>query len=133
MEVPEDVKVEPALKLDGTPEEDVKEFRGKPVMSRALSPSNLYYASSVMWYFVDLGPPNELETPMKFWLSRPMRSFDALILAALMTLVNGSPPVVFAISSSSDGLGRMPMGFTRLQYEQDERVQAEADKPLLVM
>jgi len=133
MDVPEDLEVKGAVHPDGTPKEDIKEFRGKAVMSRALSPSNLYYGSSVAWYFVDLGPPNELETPMKFFLSRPMRSFDALILASLMTLVNGSPPVVFGIFNSTGGLGKMPSGFSRVQFVEDEGAQLEDDKPILVL
>ncbi|KAJ6441433.1 hypothetical protein O9K51_04983 [Purpureocillium lavendulum] len=79
--------------VDPSAAEVPREFNGKPVISRALSPSNLYYASGRMWYFVDLSPPGDLSEPAI--LSRPMRSFDALALSALMTLALGTPPLVF--------------------------------------
>jgi len=111
---------------------DVKsEFNGKPTISRALAPSNLYYASARMWYFVDLCPPGQLDTPAI--LSRPMRAFDALILSALMTLAMGSPPLVFGISNAPDGLGKMPVSFTRAYFEGDERLEPAHDRPILVM
>jgi hypothetical protein len=128
---PQALPVERKLGPDGQPEQDVKEFRGKPVISRAFAPSNLYYSTARMWYFVDLAPPHQVETPAI--LSRPMRAFDALILSALMTLATGSPPLVFGVSNALEGLGKIPNGFTRVHYEGDERHQAQGEKPLLVL
>lgn len=108
-----------------------KEFNGKPIISRALSPSNLYYASGRMWYFVDLAPPGDLGAPVI--LSRPMRSFDALALSALMTLALGRPPLVFGISNATDTLGKVPTGYVRASYEADETIGSTEGKPLLVL
>lgn len=117
--------------VDRSAGEVPKEFNGKPVISRALSPSNLYYASGRMWYFVDLSPPGDLnELPI---LSRPMRSFDALALSALMTLALGTPPVVFGVSNTMETLGKMPAGYVRTTYEADERIQRKDGEILLVM
>ncbi|KAK5998699.1 hypothetical protein PT974_01081 [Cladobotryum mycophilum] len=107
-------------------------FNDKPVISRALSPSNLYYASSRMWYFIDLSPPGDINEPAM--LTRPMRAFDALILAACLTLANGTPPLVFAVRNSLEGLGKMPADFTRAYFEADETLdEPPAEKPLLIM
>lgn len=107
-------------------------LHGKPTISRALAPSNLYYASARMWYFIDLSPPGDVNTPAL--LTRPMRAFDALILSACLTLAMGSPPMVFGIRCSLDGLGKMPTGFTRTHFEADETAaEATAERPLLVM
>ncbi|KAL2022154.1 hypothetical protein VTK56DRAFT_5983 [Thermocarpiscus australiensis] len=111
--------------------EEPREWNGKPVISRALAPSNLYYSSGRTWFFVDISPPGGVHTPAV--LSRPMRAFDCLVLAALMTLVMGQPPLVFGISNSIEGLGKMPWGFTRAHFEADDRVKALADRPVLVM
>ncbi|GAB1318509.1 VOC domain-containing protein [Madurella fahalii] len=111
--------------------QEQREWNGKPVISRALAPSNLYYSSGRTWFFVDLSPPGDVQSPAV--LSRPMRAFDALILAALMTLVMGQPPQVFGISSTLEGLGKMPLAFTRAHYEADDRLEPSADRPLLVM
>lgn len=111
--------------------EEQREWNGKPVISRALAPSNLYYSSGRTWFFVDLSPPGDVQSPPV--LSRPMRAFDALILAAIMTLVMEQPPLVFGISNSLDGLGKMPLTFKRAHYEADSRVEQSVDGPVLVM
>ncbi|OAQ67648.1 hypothetical protein VFPPC_13558 [Pochonia chlamydosporia 170] len=103
----------------------------KPVISHALSPANLYYASSRMWYFVDLGPVEDVKTPPH--LSRPMRAFDALILSGLMTLVNGSPPLVFSIANTMETLGQMPLKYKRATYEADGTVERPSDTPLVIL
>jgi hypothetical protein len=106
---------------------------GKPAISRAFAPSNLYYSTARMWYFVDLSPPSDKGPEAPAVLSRPMRAFDALILSALLTVALGTPPLVFGISNALEGLGKMPAAFTRVQYEGDERMQAQIDTPLLVL
>ncbi|PKS06142.1 hypothetical protein jhhlp_007459 [Lomentospora prolificans] len=107
------------------------EFRGNPIISRSLAPSNLYHASARMWYYVDLVPFDGLDSrPL---LSRPMRAFDAVILASIITLANGKPPIVFGIRPTLDGLGKMPEGYVRALYEDDQRVEPTDKKPLLVM
>ncbi|KAK2785330.1 hypothetical protein FQN52_008527 [Onygenales sp. PD_12] len=88
-------------------------------ISRALSPSNLYFAAGVMFYFVDLSmvPPSRPEfyhTPLH--LSRPMQAFDALLLSALVTVAIGAPPLVFAVLQGNEGLGEMPGSFGRAVY-----------------
>ena len=108
-----------------------KDFNGKPVISRALSPSNLYYASGRMWYFVDLAPPGDIHAPVI--LSRPMRSFDALALSALLTLALGRPPLVFGISNATDTQGKVPTGYVRASYEADESIASTEGKPVLVL
>jgi hypothetical protein len=115
-------------------QEPPREWNGKPVISRALAPSNLYHSSGRTWFFVDLSMAqgDELQSPAV--LSRPMRAFDALVLAAIMTLVMNRPPMVFGISSKSpEGLGKMPVAFRRAHYEADGRVEPTAETPLLVM
>lgn len=107
------------------------EFNGKPVISHALAPANIYHASSRMWYFIDLGPLGELHTPA--CLTRPMRAFDALILAALMTLVNGSPPLVFGIANTMETIGKVPGGYVRATYEEDKTLSRSSDTPLVVL
>lgn len=102
-----------------------------PVISHALSPANLYYGSSRMWYFVDLGPAGDLA--MAPHLSRPMRAFDALILSTLMTLVNGSPPLVFGLANTMETLGQMPLKYKRVTYEADETLERSSDTPLVVL
>ncbi|PNY24068.1 Uncharacterized protein TCAP_05992 [Tolypocladium capitatum] len=124
-EVPEPIPVD--VNAADLPEE----FNGKPVISRALSPSNLYYASDRMWYFVDLTSPCDLGSPAI--LSRPMRSFDALALSALMTLAQGRPPLVFGISNTTDTLGKVPAGYVRASYEADATIGSAEGKPLLVL
>ncbi|KXX75643.1 hypothetical protein MMYC01_204547 [Madurella mycetomatis] len=111
--------------------QEQREWNGKPVVSRALAPSNLYHSSGRTWFFVDLSPPGDVQSSAV--LSRPMRAFDALILAAIMTLVMGQPPVVFGISNSLEGLGKMPLAFKRAHYEADSRVEPSTDRPVLVM
>lgn len=93
--------------------------KSAPTISRAFSPSNLLFASGSMFYFVELttsapGKKDYLDTPAK--LSRPMRAFDALILAALLALATGTPPLVFAVLYTLDGLGEMPQAFERQAY-----------------
>ena len=63
-----------------------------PKISRALSSSNLYFASGIMFYFVDLSTstpshPDYL-TPSPI-LSCPILAFDALVLSAVLTLALG--------------------------------------------
>ncbi|KAK2595632.1 hypothetical protein QQS21_006679 [Conoideocrella luteorostrata] len=107
------------------------EFNGKPVISHALSPANLYYASSRMWYFVDLLPAgDDMTRPLH--LSRPMTAFDALILSALVTLANGARPLVFGVANTMDTLDRMPGGYVRATYEADETLKRPAE-PLVVL
>ncbi len=84
-----------------------------------------------MWYFVDLAPPLEIETPAI--LSRPMRAFDVLILSALMTLAMGSPPLVFGLSSALEGMGKMPSALTRVYFEGDPRGKPTPGVPTLVL
>lgn len=88
-------------------------------ISRALSPSNLYYCSGTMFYFVVFSSsapsrPDFCSSPR--WLSRPMRAYDALLLSALMTLAVGAPPSVFAVLQRSDSLGVMPEDCERVVY-----------------
>ncbi|KAM4055773.1 hypothetical protein HRG_008373 [Hirsutella rhossiliensis] len=110
-----------------------RDVSGRPVISRALAPSNLYYASSRMWYFVDLGLAGGTNTPII--LSRPMRSFDALVLSALMTLVLSAPPLVFGISTrkTDRASSTLPAGYLRAKYEADETLQGADDRPVLVL
>jgi hypothetical protein len=44
-------------------------------------------------------------------LSRPMRAFDAFILASFLTLAMGAPALVFAVIEDSDHIGEMPDSF----------------------
>src|SRR5699024_5661961 len=90
-----------------------------------------YYASGRMWYFVDLSPPGDLNEPPI--LSRPMRSFDALALSAVMTLALGTPPAVFGVSNTMETLGKMAGGYVRTTYEAEERIQRKDGEILLVM
>lgn len=89
-------------------------------ISRALSPSNLFFASVAMFYFVDLSmvPPSRrrefLVTPLH--LSRPMPAVDALILAAFVCLAIGAPPLVFAVVQDNDSLGALPQSYSRASY-----------------
>ncbi|KYK62077.1 hypothetical protein DCS_03222 [Drechmeria coniospora] len=124
----------PAVLVDqtGMAAERPREFKRKPIISRALSPSNLYHASGRMWYFVELAPPpTTVDEPVV--LSRPMRSFDALALSALAALAWGEPPLVFGISSTTDMLGKLPTGFVRTTYEADETVKRRDGEILLVI
>ena len=92
---------------------------GTTIISRALSPSNLYFASGLMFYFVDLAtstPSDSDYLTNPLILSRPMPAFDALILSTLLTLVLGSPPLVFAVVQARSHLGEVPMGFERTSY-----------------
>lgn len=61
-----------------------------------------------------------------------MRAFDALILSALMKLSMGSPPLLFGISNTLDGLVKMPAGFIRANFEGDSRVEPSANKLILI-
>jgi hypothetical protein len=88
-------------------------------ISRSLSPSNLYYCSGIMFYFVVFSSsapsrPDFCTSPR--WLSRPMRAYDALLLSGLLTIVVGAPPLVFAVVQRSGGLGVMPQDFERAVY-----------------
>jgi hypothetical protein len=86
-----------------------------PQVSRALSPSNLYHGSSVMWYFVDISSimPFEAEEPT---LTRPMKASDALILTVLLKICIGWAPRVYAVFQSVMPLGRMPTSFRRASF-----------------
>ena len=123
-EVPQAVEV-------GAQTERPTEFRDKPVMSRALAPSNLFHAAERMWYFIDLASGSALSEPAV--LSRPLRAYDALILASLITLANGSTPLVFGIRYILQNIGTMPQGYIRAQAENDARVELANDQVLLVM
>ncbi|KAL1955498.1 hypothetical protein VTO42DRAFT_8524 [Malbranchea cinnamomea] len=88
-------------------------------ISRALSPSNLYFASNNMFYFVDLSMvapsrPEFASTPVH--LSRPMPAMDALILAAFVCVAIGAPPLVFAVVQDGSALGVMPESYKRVSY-----------------
>lgn len=107
------------------------EFRDKPVMSRALAPSNLFHAAGRMWYFIDLATTSEASEPAV--LSRPLRAYDALILASLVTLANGSTPLVFGVRYILQNIGTMPQGYVRAQAENDAKVEIVNDQVLLVM
>jgi hypothetical protein len=120
-----------AVPVDGSQARVPAPQNNKPVISHALAPANLYYAASRMWYFVDLGPVGDVS--LRPHLSRPMRAFDALILSSLMTLVNGSPPLVFALANTMDTLGHMPVKYQRAAYEADGTLQRPSDTPLLVL
>ncbi|KJZ73414.1 hypothetical protein HIM_07208 [Hirsutella minnesotensis 3608] len=119
------------LPVDEKAAKFTEEFHTTPTISRALSPSNLYFASNRMWYLVDLCPGGDLGEPVI--LSRPMRCFDALVLSALMTLVSGRPPLVFGISNTKKGLGSLPRSYIRANYEKDETLHRGDDRPLLVL
>ncbi|KJK79241.1 hypothetical protein H634G_05481 [Metarhizium anisopliae BRIP 53293] len=122
----------PAVPVDADKARVPPPQHGKPVMSHALSPANLYYASGRMWYFVDVGPPaDDVTAPAH--LSRPMRAFDALVLSSLMTLVNGTPPLVFALANTTATLGQMPAKYERVAYEADETLERPRDTPLMVL
>ncbi|KAK9438196.1 hypothetical protein VB005_09204 [Metarhizium brunneum] len=122
----------PAVPVDADKARVPPPQNGRPVMSHALSPANLYYASGRMWYFVDLGPPaDDVVAPAH--LSRPVRAFDALVLSSLMTLVNGKPPLVFALANTTATLGQMPAKYKRVAYEADETLERPPDAPLVVL
>ncbi|PGH29776.1 hypothetical protein GX50_07476 [[Emmonsia] crescens] len=104
-------------------------------ISRALSPSNLYFAAGVMFYFVDLSMmapsrPEFYETPLH--LSRPMQAVDALILSALVTLAIGAPPLVFAVLQANASLGTMPEMYGRVAYALAPECRPEAGKIVIV-
>jgi len=104
-------------------------------ISRALSPSNLYFASGSMFYFVEIstsapGRADYFETP--FQISRPMRASEALILSALLTLAVGSPPLVFAVLQGPEGVGEIPESFGRTSYADAPDVQLEKGKVWIV-
>ncbi|KID95883.1 hypothetical protein MAJ_08190, partial [Metarhizium majus ARSEF 297] len=122
----------PAVPVDAGKARVPPPQNGKPVMSHALSPANLYYASGRMWYFVDLGPPAD-DVMAPACLSRPMGASDALILSSLMTLVNGTPPLVFALANTAATLGQMPAKYKRVAYEADETLERPPDTPLVVL
>ncbi|KAJ1540222.1 hypothetical protein HK405_011663 [Cladochytrium tenue] len=111
----------------------------RPPISRALSPSNLYFGSDVAWFFVDLSgsggdDDNDADSVQPMQLTRPLHAIEALRLAALATLVLGRPPLVFAVRfAGAAARGRMPEGFIRAHYIDDERVAPTADRPLLVL
>jgi hypothetical protein len=104
---------------------------GKNIISRAFTPSNLCDASGRMWFWVDLEPPGDANT--EALLTRPMPALDAVILAAMLTLCYGSPPLVFGIAPTVEGRAMMPLAYTRVHYEDDERFEREDKKPFLVM
>jgi hypothetical protein len=83
--------------------------------SRALAPSNLYFGSSVMWYFVDISSimPFEAEEPT---LTRPMNAADALMMTVLLTICIGWAPRVYAVYQSVLPLGQMPTLFRRASF-----------------
>ena len=105
-----------------------QQWNGKPAISRALAPANLYYGSARMWYFVELG--GSIEAPV---ISRPMRAFDALILSALMALAQGRPPMVFAVANTMETLGKLPLGYVTAGYEADKTLERPPQKALVVM
>lgn len=84
---------------------------GSWTMSRCFSPANLYECASVIWYFIDLSQqPSPTSSPDAMVLSIPMPAQDAIILATLLTIVLGAPPVCFAVYQSGQ-LGCMPSSF----------------------
>ncbi|PGH27076.1 hypothetical protein AJ80_01262 [Polytolypa hystricis UAMH7299] len=89
-------------------------------ISRALSPSNIYFASDAMFYFVDLSGTSPTTQPdnTPLHLSRPMMAFDALILSACVALAIGAPPLVFSVLQSAErnDMGRMPNSYGRAVY-----------------
>ncbi|PGH01564.1 hypothetical protein GX51_05129 [Blastomyces parvus] len=104
-------------------------------ISRALSPSNLYFAAGVMFYFVDLSmtapsQPEFYETPLH--LSSPMQAVDALVLSALVTLAIGVPPLVFAVVQANSSLGTMPEMYGRAAYALAPDCSPEAGKIIIV-
>jgi hypothetical protein len=104
---------------DAAEEPTVRLPEHNTTVSRALAPTSLYYASGMMFYFVDIAPPpgsgsyDGATVPV---LSRPMRAFDALILGALLTLIWDRPPVLFAVAQHQDRLGKLPASFRRVTY-----------------
>ncbi|EFY86986.1 hypothetical protein J3459_017602 [Metarhizium acridum] len=127
----QELPLPPAVPVDQDKAHVPPPHNDKPVISHALSPANLYYASGRMWYFVDLGPADDVMAPAH--LSRPMRAFDALILSSLMTLVNGTPPLVFALANTTETLGQMPIKYKRVSCEADGTLKRPPDTPLVVL
>ncbi|PGH16706.1 hypothetical protein AJ79_01579 [Helicocarpus griseus UAMH5409] len=104
-------------------------------ISRALSPSNLYFAAGAMFYFVDLSMvapsrPEFFSTPLH--LSRPMQAFDALILSALVTLAIGAPPLVFSVLQANECLGVMPDAYGRAAYALAPECRPEGGRIVIV-
>jgi hypothetical protein len=133
----------PPLQLMRPPAIPRKDEEGRPPhISRALSPSNLYYKSGIQFYFVELcmsapGRPDYFSSDGTWapsQLSRPMRSYEALQLAAVLTAAIGAPPLVFAVRQSiPKSLGKMPVGYLQRGYEvPDGWDDAEQDKIVLV-
>jgi hypothetical protein len=64
-----------------------------------------------MFFFIDVGAP-----PGSGALTRPLRAFDALVLAALLALVWRRAPTVFGVAQHAGRLGHMPLRFRRVTY-----------------
>lgn len=80
-------------------------------VSRALSPTNLYHNSGVMWYFVDIASIMPFGSD-EMTLTRPMSAEDALILTVLLTICIGWAPGVYAVYQEMP-LGGMPTSFQK--------------------
>ncbi|KAI1331453.1 hypothetical protein F5Y16DRAFT_395335 [Xylariaceae sp. FL0255] len=74
-------------------------------MSRALAPPSLYWASSLMFCFVDVSPPPghpQFDSEPDIVLTQPIRCYDALLVSALVALVWDRPPLVFGVMQHED-------------------------------
>jgi hypothetical protein len=81
-------------------------------ISRALAPTTLYHWSGLMFFFIDVGAPPGSSAPPA--LTRPLRAFDALVLAALLALVWRRAPTVLCVAQHAGRLGHMPLRFRRV-------------------
>jgi hypothetical protein len=117
------------------PEQRTEIMADKKNISRALSPSHLYYSSGIVWYFIDLSmtaPSREehLDVPLK--LSRPMNAFDTLVLATLLTLAMDAPPLVFGVYQIQETLGNMPDEYINISYAVDYEDKEHPNRLVLI-
>jgi hypothetical protein len=105
-------------------------------ISRCFSPANLYECAGIMWYFVDLSgtvPSRDSAAAAgEATLSRPMPARDAIVLATLLTLALGAPPMVFAVLQSAQPFGRMPRDFQRAVYGQAGNAEADGGQIVII-